>query len=109
MANPELLAEMTAYVSAGAHSVGGANADFIESCLDTAIALVNAHVGTEILPEPVLTRAYIELGSELYNRKQAPNGISQFAAADGSAIRVARDPMTAVYPLLAPFLPGGFA
>jgi hypothetical protein len=72
---------------------------------EASTALVNPHN----VPEAILNRAYIEVASELYNRQSAPNGISQFASPDGSPIRIRRDPMAAVYELLRPFLPGGFA
>jgi hypothetical protein len=41
--------------------------------------------------------------SELFHRRSAPNGVAQFASFDGSPIRVAKDPMNAVYPLLMPY------
>jgi|GEM_PF-957498 len=106
-----LIDRLTAYVKGGATSVSTADAGYIQACLDEAMALVDNECGTasEQVPDAVLDRAYIEVGSELYNRQSAPNGISQFTAGDGSAIRVARDPMVAARPMLAPFLPGGFA
>jgi hypothetical protein len=98
---------------------------FIESCWDEAKELVGNHVGgpalTEaqqtirdaalaLVPVNVLTRCYLEAGSELYHRKNAPNGISQFATPDGTAgVRVARDPLVGVYPLVAPYMAAGFA
>lgn len=109
MASPELVAALTAYVASGAHSVGTGDQAFIATCADEATALVDAWVGAATVPNAVLTRAYLEVGSELYNRRQAPNGISQFTTADGGAIRVARDPMVAARPILAPFLGLGFA
>jgi hypothetical protein len=111
MAAPELVAKLTAYVKPGANSVTEADSAFIEDCLDEAIAMVDNRCGTGVasVPMPVLHRAYIELGGELYNRRSAPNGISQFSSADDSAIRVARDPMTSVETILRPFLGGGFA
>lgn len=111
MATPELLAEMKAYVTPGATNVSSADDAFIASCLETAIALVDNRCGTakDKVPLAVLHRAYIEAGSELFNRRAAPNGISQYAASDGSAIRVARDPMVAAEPILSPYLGLGFA
>lgn len=111
MASTELIAALTAYVKPGASSTSTADAAFIEQCADEAVALVSGYVGTDaaLVPVSVLTRAYVEVGSELYNRRSAPNGISQFAAADGSAIRVARDPLVAAYPLLRPFMRAGIA
>ncbi len=111
MASSELIAALTAYVKPGAAAVSSTDEAFIESCLDEAVALVDIYAGTAIssVPVAVLQRAYVEVGSELYNRRSAPNGISQFTSADGSAIRVARNPMVGAYPILQPFLPGGFA
>lgn len=108
---PELVARLTQYVTSGAHTVSGVDSAFIQACLGEAVALVDNECGTAkaTVPLAVLHRCYIEVGSELYNRRSAPNGISQFSAMDGSAIRVARDPMVAARPMLTPFLPGGFA
>jgi hypothetical protein len=57
-----------------------------------------------------VTRAILECGSELFYRRNAPSGITQFATPDGqSAVRVARDPMVGAYPILAPYMAAGFA
>lgn len=77
---------------------------FIAQCWDEAVALVSVYVGSHDVPTPVLTRAYIECGSELFHRRSAPMGVSQFASADGSAVRVARDPLLGVYPLIRPYV-----
>lgn len=74
--------------------------DFVEACWDEAVALVASVVGEADVPIKVLNRAYLEAGSELYHRRSAPNGIAQFQTFDGSAIRVARDPLIGVYPIL---------
>lgn len=79
--------------------------EFVASCWDEAIALVTKFVGTATVDGDVLTRAYIECGSELFHRRSAPNGVAQFATLDGgSAVRVARDPMVGAYPLLTPYV-----
>lgn len=106
-----LLDRLTAYVKPSTHSASAEDVTFIEACLEEAMALVDQRCGAAKATVPVaaLERAYIEAGSELYNRRAAPNGISQFSAADGSAIRIARDPMVAAEPILRPFLPLGFA
>lgn len=104
-----LAERLQAYVTPGATTVSGADVEFIAECLAQATELVEIACGEALdrVPPTVLDRAIIEAGSELYNRRSAPNGISQFAAADGSAIRVARDPMVAARPLLQPYLPLG--
>jgi len=91
--------------------VNGAEDDleFIESCEVQAYALVDGFVGTATVPSTVLERAYLEVGSELFHRRSAPNGVMQFTTLDGSAIRVARDPMVGAYPLLKRFVGFGLA
>lgn len=109
-APPEALVDrLTNYVKSGSHSVSEADSAFISDCISSAVELVNAACGDYItrIPEAVLTRAYVEAGSELYNRRSAPNGISQFSAPDGTSIRLARDPMVAARPLIQPYLPLG--
>lgn len=83
--------------------------DYLAETLREAFELVERACGSAVVPEAVRSRAIIEVGSELFHRKQAPNGISQFAAPDGSPMRVARDPMNAARAILAPYLPLGFA
>lgn len=97
--------ELKAYV--GATHVDD---DFVDTCWHEAIALVTKFVGTATVNADVLNRAYIECGSELFHRRSAPNGVAQFATLDGgSAIRVARDPMIAAYPILVPWVGQGIA
>lgn len=99
-------AALKAYV--GAH--GTADDDFIDDCWHEAVALVATYAGSATIPAEVLNRAYLECGSELYHRRSAPNGVSQFASMDGGqAIRVARDPMVGVYPILRPYVGLGIA
>jgi hypothetical protein len=57
------------------------------------------------VPERVLDRATREVASDLFARRNAPNGIvnQQFAGADGPSsgpARIHRDPLTPAYPLL---------
>lgn len=83
---------------------------FVADCINQSVALVERFIGEASVPSAIVDRAVLEVGSELYHRKQAPNGIAQFATADGqSAIRVARDPMIAAYPILQPFTGVGIA
>jgi hypothetical protein len=81
----------------------------LDDVIAEATQLVTTYTGLAVVPEVILTRAVIEVASELYHRKNAPNGISQFATPEGNPIRVARDPMVAARPLLAPYVLGGFA
>lgn len=110
------------YVTSGAYSTGGIDDAFIASCVAEASALVLNRIGSAgvedadaeppvegAVPNAIYESAVISVGAELYNRRSAPSGISQFTSADGSPIRLARDPMTAAETVLRPFLPGGFA
>ena len=83
--------------------------EFIQLCEFQAQDLVDGFVGTATVPETVLERAYLEVGSELFNRRSAPNGVAQFTTFDGAAIRIARDPMVGAYPLLRRFIGFGVA
>lgn len=79
--------------------------DFITGCLNSGKSLVENYIGTiETVPTHVEDQAVLIVSSELFHRRNAPNGIAQFASMDGSPIRVGKDPMTAVYPLLLPYV-----
>lgn len=92
--------------------VGAATTDdaFLSRCLAEAQQLVTKYIGTSLVPRAVEDRAVVDVAAELFHRRQAPGGIAQFATFDGqSPVRMSRDPMQAAYPLLRPFLEGGFA
>lgn len=86
---------------------------YVEQCWAEALSLVSAYVGTidpvQAIPAEIMDRAALEVGSELYHRRQAPNGVAQFSTFDGSPIRVARDPMVGAYPLLQRYIGLGIA
>lgn len=93
------VAELQAYI--GTEETG----DFIESCLSAGNAMVGNYIGAvDTVPNEVHRQAILICSSEIYHRRSAPNGIAQFASMDGSPIRVAKDPMGAVYPLLLPYV-----
>lgn len=103
-------AELAEFV--GAKEVGPAVTDAWSVGYDLVVGYLAGHgLGYLDIPEPVMNRAVLETGAELYHRKAARNGVSQFATADSvSPMRIARDPLVAARPLLAPFLArGGFA
>lgn len=92
-------------------NVPSSDLTFIESCFDEASALVARFIGSAVVPDSIRDRATLEVGSELYHRRQAPSGIPGFASNDGAppAPRLNRDPMSRAYSILGPFIPGGFA
>lgn len=90
----------------------------VDRCLAEAAALVDGFLTGETIrfegqtvgvPWRLVDRAKLEVGAELYHRKNTKNAVAQFATPDGQPIRIARDPMVAAYPLLKPFMRGGFA
>ena len=91
------LAEFQAYV-------GTDESTFPQECLTAAQNLVNKFHGSTTIPVEIHDQAVYICASELFHRRSAPNGIAQFASMDGSPVRVARDPMTSVYPLLMPYV-----
>jgi hypothetical protein len=64
---------------------------------------------TRFAEEPAQTvynRAIRKCAGELYDQRKAPSGVRNFADMDSvTVVRVARDPMVAARPLLAPYLP----
>lgn len=97
-------ADLRAYV--------GATADddaYLTKCVSEATTMVAEHIGDATVPEDIEDRAVLEVGSELYHRRQAPHGVAQFGAFDGAPVRVSRDPMNVARPILAPYVVGGFA
>jgi hypothetical protein len=89
--------------------VGGSYQDqqLLEKCLAQAALLVNEYKGDTFVPDPVLDHCFLQVGSELFNRRSAPSGITQFSSFDGAPIRVARDPMQSVYPILLRYVEAG--
>jgi hypothetical protein len=82
---------------------------FVEPSLLTAQELVSAWVGLSAVPDVVIDRAVLVVAAEMFQQRSAPNGVTQFADMDGVGIRVARDPMLGAYPILRPYVGGGFA
>lgn len=93
------LASLRQYVGA---SEGEADV-LLQGCLEEAVALVDQYAGGAAVPLVILDRAYTEVAADLFNRRNAPNGVinQQFALeGGGQAVRIARDPMAAAYKLL---------
>jgi len=82
---------------------------FIDECVVVAEAMVARHIGSAIVPDFIAARAALLVGAQLYNNKKSPNGAAQFTTFDGTVVRQPRDPMTAAYPILNPFLGAGVA
>ncbi len=100
---------MTVGVSDLREYVGASVSDdtFLATCLGQAVELIEIYAGDQLIPDSILDGCYLTVGSEIYQRRNAPSGITNFASPDGSAIRLARDPLTSVYPILDRFVIGG--
>lgn len=61
------------------------------------------------LPASVGSLATREAGAALYYRRTARNGITTFGSADVMPMRIAKDPLSTVYPIIAPYVAPGFA
>lgn len=94
--------QFRAYVGTKEESV------FVTDCLQAGHALVTRYVGdVTTVPTHVHDQAVLIASSELFHRRQAPGGVTQFADMSGSAVRVGKDPMAAAYEILRPYV--GFA
>lgn len=74
---------------------------------DVARLLVAQYVGSRNVPEEIFTLAVHKVGSELWASRDAVGGIVTGYTDMGSGLRLARDPMVAARPILAPYLPLG--
>lgn len=81
------------------------DAEFIAQCEKRAAALVAARVSGVDVPADILDLARLEVGADLYHRRDARNGVAGFDQADAiQPVRIARDPMRAADDILRPFL-----
>lgn len=78
---------------------------FPQECLTAGHALVTKYVGEVTgVPSSIHDQAVLIVSSEIFHRKNSPQGYAQFADGSGMAARVGRDPMSAAYPLLLPYV-----
>lgn len=100
------------YLNQGAVEAG------MDDALATATAAVDEYVRANVpsdlpVPTPILDQAVIEAASNLWDRRNAPGGQLTAGYADpdvGAPVRVSRDLLAPVRPLLAQWVtPLGFA
>lgn len=92
------VASLRAFVGAGDDQ----DTELLTSSLSESVRLVSDFAGEATVPAEVARRAVLEVAADLFHRRNAPNGVQQFALPDGGYApqRIARDPMTPAYPLL---------
>lgn len=61
------------------------------------------------LPDEIGQQAVVEAGAAVYYRRTARNGIATFGGAEVVPMRISKDPLSTVYPLLAPYTAPGLA
>lgn len=71
----------------------------LSAFLATAEELIDAYLNDIEVPDSVRANATLQLVQELYIRKRSPGGITNFAGVD-APVRLSRDPMASIYPLL---------
>lgn len=89
--------------------VGASASDkqYLETCLATATALVDTHIGDAEVPDDVRESVLLEVGSKLYARRGAPAGFTGGDTVTTPGVLVAKDPMVTVYPILARYVVAG--
>lgn len=84
------------------------DSEYVQDCHEQAEAMVEQFIKDNgrtnvTLPEVIKARAVLEVGAELYFRRQSRLGIAGLDNAEGQPMRIARDPMRAAYDLLMPY------
>jgi hypothetical protein len=74
--------------------------DFLENVLAEAAAIMTEYVQETPIPESAWDGCLLQVSSELYHRRNAPSGITQFASMDGTGMRMSLDVMKSVYAIL---------
>ena len=105
MATEEDIQRLREYVGAPSST----SDDSLAIAWDRASGLVAKFIKDHEADVPAIevTGSTLEVASELFHRRNAPNGISQFADGQGNPVRVARDPMVAAYKTLSPYIGPG--
>lgn len=127
MANPTLSELVTAL--AGYVNMSAADNTYVASCAGEAVAFIGQKFNPAVLaidppaedlgdyidaplqrmPREAYEREVMELGADLFYRRQAQNGIVSVNAMDGTIARVSRDPWSAAEQRLSRWLGLGFA
>ncbi len=89
--------------------IGSPEADdtFLEECIDSATALLDTYIDGAEVPTAIYKQCELIVSGDLYQRRNSPQGLSQFAAMDGQPVRVPKDVLSGVYPLLNRFIEVG--
>jgi hypothetical protein len=101
-ATPAQVTALAAYCQAAAGDA------YVAQCANEAADMVALPVSKladpAVVPASVVGRAVLEVGKELFDRRQSRNGIAGLDGTDFAPMRIARDPMKAAMPYLQPYL-----
>ena len=81
--------------------------EFLAQCLDTSYELLASYLDGNIAPPAVFDQAHLIAASDTYMRRSSPQGLSQFASTGEAPIRVPKDVLNGVYPLLQQYVEVG--
>jgi len=83
---------------------------YLTQCVEEAEEMISDHTTGATVPPKTRRRAVMEVSADLYYRRKTRNGVADFDGMENAApVRVARDPMTAAYPILRPYVGPGIA
>lgn len=88
------------------NDLGTSSQTFLEECVRTATALVDTYIGAAVVPADVKKAAVLEVGSKLYQRRNAPDGSYSDPTLTPAPL-AARDPMVTAYPILNRYIVAG--
>lgn len=86
-----------------AEYLGVAAGTDVSALLSAAEALISREIGTATVPAEVIDNATLSLTGELHLRASNPGGVVSYAGGD-TVVRVTRDPLVSIRPLLAPWV-----
>ena len=89
--------------------VGSPTSDdmYLAEVIGAGFSMLNTYIGSGIVPDEVSKQAQLIVCSEIYQRRSAPMGIAQFASLDGAPMRVGKDVLASIRPMLREYLEVG--
>lgn len=98
--------DLAAYVRANDRDTA-----FVDETAARAARIVADKIGDATVPVPVLSAAILEVGANLYQRRQSAIGTTSYGDPEtmGNPMRPALDPFTPAWPLLRGYIGPGLA
>jgi hypothetical protein len=106
MSDPDLTS-LTDRLTKTVQAVTQEEKDAAESNIQVANQLILAEIAGRTVPDQIVDQAILEVGSDLYFRRTARNGVMNVTDTDLQPFRINRDPLAAARPILRPFIPSG--